>query len=495
DRIDTIFLKKVKGIKLVAITAFKVLKYAVITLMRNLWNTVISSIGVGSVNTVNSLFKSWRKIAPTYAMDLYSLEKFKKYKKDWNPVNIKHQEQVIPAKEKPCSTFQSAMKVTLTIGQCFGLNPVQGIRGDDPAKLRFKLLSWRCAYTAISLVGQFTMAFVLFLSLFKEASSTVDTATALLFYSFGFTTTILFFRIATKWPKLCMVIAKAESADPNTDAKLKRNFNIACGMILSLAFLEHGFSELHGISIALDCHPEKPLYETFMRDSFAWLFLYLPYNDFIGFLSHFFNIQCTFNWNFSDVFVICMSMYLTARLEQVNQRIIAAKDKDYNRSVHLVRQVDKIIGGVVFISFASNLFFVCSQLLHTLAGGIRAAPKCRPDLNTDRRFFGGYEHAVYFAFSFLFLVVRSLTVSLTASKVHAASIEPAHALYDVSSANYCVEVERFLDQIHGDTVALSGLQFFHVKRGLILTIAGTIVTYELVLMQFTGITPSSPEPG
>ncbi|KAH9633954.1 hypothetical protein HF086_015158 [Spodoptera exigua] len=203
--------------------------------MRNLWNTVISSIGVGSVNTVNSLFKSWRKIAPTYAMDLYSLEKFKKYKKDWS--------------------------------------------------------------------------------------------------------------------------------------------------------LEHGFSELHGISIALDCHPEKPLYETFMRDSFAWLFLYLPYNDFIGFLSHFFNIQCTFNWNFSDVFVICMSMYLTARLEQVNQRIIAAKDKVL-------------------------------------------------------RFFGGYEHAVYFAFSFLFLVVRSLTVSLTASKI-----------------------------------------------------AGTIVTYELVLMQFTGITPSSPEPG
>ncbi|CAH0698769.1 unnamed protein product [Spodoptera exigua] len=298
-----------------------------------------------------------------------------------DPVNIKHQEQVIPAKEKPCSTFQSAMKVTLTIGQCFGLNPVQGIRGDDPAKLRFKLLSWRCAYTGISLVGQFTMAFVLFLSLFKEASSTVDTA------------------------------------------------------------MEHGFSELHGISIALDCHPEKPLYETFMRDSFAWLFLYLPYNDFIGFLSHFFNIQCTFNWNFSDVFVICMSMYLTARLEQVNQRIIAAKDKnspssfwrtmreDYNRSVHLVRQVDKIIGGVVFISFASNLFFVCSQLLHTLA------------------FFGGYEHAVYFAFSFLFLVVRSLTVSLTASKVHAASIEPAHALYDVSSANYCVEVHKRADRL------------------------------------------------
>ncbi|CAH1643208.1 unnamed protein product [Spodoptera littoralis] len=476
--------------------------------MRNVWNTVISNIGVRSVNKVNGLFKSWGKIVPTYTMDLYSLEKFKKYKKDWSyPVNIRFQEPVIPEKEKPCSTFQAAMKVTLTLGQCFGLNPVQGIRGNEPAKLRFKFLSWRCAYTAISLLGQFTMAFVLFLSLFKESSSTVDTATTLLFYGFGFTTTILFLRIATKWPQLCMVIAKAESAEPNTDAKLNRKFNMVCVIILLLAFVEHGFSELHGISIALDCHPEKPLYETFIKGSFAWLFLFLPYNDFIGFLAHFFNIQCTFNWNFTDVFVICMSMYLTARLEQVNQRIIAAKDKnspssfwrtmreDYNRSVHLVRQVDKIIGGVVFISFASNLFFVCSQLLHTLAGGIKASPKCRSDLTADRRLFGGYEHSIYFVYSFLFLVIRSLAVSLTAAKVHAASIEPAHALYDVSSANYCVEVERFLDQIHGDTVALSGLQFFHVKRGLILTIAGTIVTYELVLMQFTGVSPASPEPG
>lgn len=71
------------------------------------------------------------------------------------------------------------------------------------------------------------------------------------------------------------------------------------------------------------------------------------------------------------------------------------------------------------------------------------------------RFFGGYEHSIYFVYSFLFLVVRSLAVSLTASKVHAASIEPAHALYDVSSANYCVEVrtgailfeKSFVDQL------------------------------------------------
>nr|AIG51911.1 gustatory receptor [Helicoverpa armigera]ASW18694.1 gustatory receptor 5 [Helicoverpa armigera]QJR83062.1 gustatory receptor 5 [Helicoverpa armigera] len=475
--------------------------------MQNGWNNVISNISVGSVNTVNYLFRTWERLAPNRNMDLYSLEKFKKYKNDWNyPVHVRYQDQVMAEKEKPRTTFQTAMKVTLTIGQCFGLNPVQGIREKDASKLRFKLLSGRCLFTFFSLIGQFIMAFVLFLSLFKETSSTVDTATALIFYSFGFTTTILFFRIATNWPKLCMHIAKVESVDPNTDNKLGKKFNIACISILFLALMEHLFSELHGISIALDCFPDTPVYESFMKLSFQWLFGFIPYSDFAGGMAHFSNLQCTFNWNFADVFVICMSMYLTARLEQVNQRIIAAKDKnspssfwrtmreDYNRSVHLVRQVDKIIGGVVFMSFASNLFFVCSQLLHTLAGGIKASQRCKPEIGADRRFFYGYEHSIYFVFSFSFLVIRSLAVSLTASKVHAASLEPAYSLYDVSSANYCVEVERFLDQIHGDTVALSGLQFFHVKRGLVLTIAGTIVTYELVLMQFTGITPTtSPE--
>ncbi|KAI8430273.1 hypothetical protein MSG28_000601 [Choristoneura fumiferana] len=104
----------------------------------------------------------------------------------------------------------------------------------------------------------------------------------------------------------------------------------------------------------------------------------------------------------------------------------------------------------------------------------------------------GYEQATYFVYSFGFLIARSLAVSLIASRVHTASREPAQALYFVPSTAYCVEVQRFLDQIHGDTIALSGLQFFNVKRGLVLTIAGTIVTYELVLMQFTGVTPTPP---
>ncbi|OWR54379.1 putative chemosensory receptor 1 [Danaus plexippus plexippus] len=46
------------------------------------------------------------------------------------------------------------------------------------------------------------------------------------------------------------------------------------------------------------------------------------------------------------------------------------------------------------------------------------------------------------------------------------------------------DVQRFLDQVTGDKIALTGLQFFRVTRKLLLNIAGTIVTYELVMFQF-----------
>lgn len=109
-----------------------------------------------------------------------------------------------------------------------------------------------------------------------------------------------------------------------------------------------------------------------------------------------------------------------------------------------------------------------------------------------------HEQAIYFLYSFAFLLTRSLAVSLIASKVHTASRVTAEYLYDVPSSTYCNEVDemhlirmtlainvlgklyvsnhgfqvqRFLNQIYGDEVALTGLQFFNVKRGLVLTVS------------------------
>ncbi|XP_034824132.2 gustatory receptor for sugar taste 64e-like [Maniola hyperantus] len=393
------------------------------------------------------------------------------------------------------------MKFTVIVGQLFSLNPVLGVWDTDTTKLRFTYFSGRCVYTFLTISCQVIFLNLLFLVRYLKTSDTdVKMTTALVFYASNTIITVLFLRIATKWPKLCQYIARTEAADPLYDTTLVRKCNLSCILILLLAALEHGLSEIAGFVLAADCEPEK-IYHTFIAHSFPWIEDIITYSQAIAILTQFLNIQCTFNWNFADVFVICISYYLTARLEQVNKKIAASRGKcvplsfwrtvreDYNRATSLVRRVDEVIGSVIFISFANNLFFICLQLLHMLADGIKITPACSE--GPEKRLFRGYEHAVYYAYSLIFLIFRSTTVSLIASRVHTASREPAYTLYEVPSAVYCIEVQRFIEQIHGETVALTGLQFFKVKRGIVLAIAGTIVTYELVLMQFTGVTPTA----
>nr|WHU27571.1 gustatory receptor 2 [Matsumurasca onukii] len=59
----------------------------------------------------------------------------------------------------------------------------------------------------------------------------------------------------------------------------------------------------------------------------------------------------------------------------------------------------------------------------------------------------------------------------------------------VPSTSYCKEVKRLYEQVSADTLALTGCQFFHVTRSVILTMVSTIVTYEVVLIQFGDYTP------
>ncbi|XP_052132334.1 uncharacterized protein LOC127751984 isoform X1 [Frankliniella occidentalis] len=90
---------------------------------------------------------------------------------------------------------------------------------------------------------------------------------------------------------------------------------------------------------------------------------------------------------------------------------------------------------------------------------------------------------LYILFSFGFLVVRASAVSLFAASVHENSRSVQDVLYCVCSEDYNEEVYRFLVQVTSDDVALSGCSMFKVTRGLLLTLAGTILTYEVVLVQ------------
>ncbi|CAD7003831.1 unnamed protein product [Ceratitis capitata] len=138
----------------------------------------------------------------------------------------------------------------------------------------------------------------------------------------------------------------------------------------------------------------------------------------------------------------------------------------YRLICDLIEQVDGIVSGMIMLSFANNLFFVCIQLLKSI--------NKMPSIS----------HFVYFYASLSFLLGRTLAVSLYLSEVNDRSREPLLVIKHVPREGYCAEIERFGHEVAVDKVALTGMQFFNITRGLVLAVAGTIVTYELVLIQF-----------
>lgn len=71
-----------------------------------------------------------------------------------------------------------------------------------------------------------------------------------------------------------------------------------------------------------------------------------------------------------------------------------------------------------------------------------------------------------------------------ASSIHDESKRPLKILRGIPSEGWLPETERFSQLIQKSCIAMSGKKFFHITRGMIITIAGTIITYELVLLQF-----------
>lgn len=80
--------------------------------------------------------------------------------------------------------------------------------------------------------------------------------------------------------------------------------------------------------------------------------------------------------------------------------------------------------------------------------------------------------------------MRTFGVSLFAARMNDESKKPVKILQTVPSSSWSIETKRLYDDVIFNNVALSGMDFFHLTRALILRMAGTIVTYELVLMQF-----------
>ncbi|CAH1643210.1 unnamed protein product [Spodoptera littoralis] len=90
----------------------------------------------------------------------------------------------------------------------------------------------------------------------------------------------------------------------------------------------------------------------------------------------------------------------------------------YSNLVKLVKEIDDNISSLILLSFFTDLFYICLQLFNSLQA------------------LSSPFYLLYYLYSFVFLVLRALMLSLFASNVHCAALEPVYSVYDVPSSVY-----------------------------------------------------------
>nr|XP_015836175.1 PREDICTED: gustatory receptor for sugar taste 64e-like isoform X1 [Tribolium castaneum] len=393
--------------------------------------------------------------------------------------------------------LQKSFAKVVILAQIFGFFPAQGILGRDFRAIHFTWASARVGYTIVTILGATFVTVLQLHKIFAKGLNVIE-ANRLFFYCSGLASGYLYLKLAMKWPRFmkdwsCVEVMMASYGWP---AGLNRRLNVLLAVFMSLALIEYILMQTNKLVLALECNnsTSEGFDYFFGKMSYSHIFSLMDYNIVMALVLQFITLQHTFIWVFNDVFVMLLSTALAYRFTQVTDRtqsmseskvgqIVTKKHstvllqnksesawknlrEDYNRLCRLCKRVDEEISYIVLMSFASDLLFILIQLFNSL----------RQMKNNLER--------IYFYWSFGFLIVRTVCLCLFGGKVNDESTQPMLVLNSVSADVYNLEIQRFIHQIGTLEVAFTGKNFFSITRGLILSIAGAIVSYELVLMQF-----------
>ncbi|XP_033242684.1 gustatory receptor for sugar taste 64f isoform X1 [Drosophila miranda] len=379
-------------------------------------------------------------------------------------------------------SFHQAVGRVLLVAEFFAMMPVKGVTAKHPGDLSF---SWRNVRTCFCLVFIASSLANFGLSLFKVLNNPIsfNSVKPIIFRGSVLLVLIVALRLAQQWPTLMMYWHEVEQGLPQYPSQVGKSqmghtirMVMLVGMMLS--FAEHLLSMISAIHYARYCNSTSdPIKNYFLRTNDE-IFYVTSYSTALALWGKFQNVYSTFIWNYMDMFVMIVSIGLAAKFRQLNNDLRNFKGMhmapsywserriQYRNICILCDKMDDAISLITMVSFSNNLYFICVQLLRSL--------------NT----MPSVAHAVYFYFSLIFLIGRTLAVSLYSASVHDESRLTLRYLRCVPKDSWCPEVKRFSEEVINDEVALSGMKFFHLTRKLVLSVAGTIVTYELVLIQF-----------
>ncbi|XP_070498930.1 gustatory receptor for sugar taste 64a-like [Chironomus tepperi] len=312
----------------------------------------------------------------------------------------------------------------------------------------------------------------------------------IVFYCVGICSSLLYVRVAYKWNELLhlyedvdFIFCKSPYALSGWSLKTQIRFTIF--MVIFFALCEHSlswYSFLHDRYVqATICHWEIGSWVFYITSlHLSHIYRLFPVNTFSVLWAEYMNISFTFAWNYVDLFIMVMSLSIAMKFRMINERLEFFRGRvvtdtfwdeircHYNKICELNEYVDELIGNLICVACLGDLYSICLQLLNVATPLPYSANK------------------IYFWYSTAFLICRTFAMFLTTASVNDESIKPLAVFRSIPSDGWFHQTQRLCSQIQLNSAALSGRNFFFLTRSIIISIAGTIITYELVLLQFDG---------
>ncbi|XP_050508145.1 gustatory receptor for sugar taste 64f-like [Diabrotica virgifera virgifera] len=298
-----------------------------------------------------------------------------------------------------------------------------------------------------------------------------------------------------KWPTYINYINDIEV----TILKKYRSINLRRKIDLVIIFstlcvtVEHSLA-ISNFVMSRDCTNEATGFEHYIRKQFHYFYYVFDYNIVNGIWLLVLSWLSIFIWNFSDIVLICISIIYTNRFNQINERIqtfVKSRKKrktvlpsrcdetkktinkfwkdvrdDYTKICAMCFKSSSFFNDIILFTYACNLLFILIQLFVSL--------RRREQVIELLYFFG----------SFVFVVTRTVMVSIYGGWLYESGRAALPMLNAVPCDLYNEEVAMFINQIYTNSPSLSGRNLFFITKGLVLSIAASIITYELVLIQF-----------
>ncbi|XP_060809403.1 gustatory receptor for sugar taste 64a-like [Amyelois transitella] len=313
-----------------------------------------------------------------------------------------------------------------------------------------------------------------------------------MFYANSIICLVLTSRLAASWEKqtaLWIAVERAMTLNIPPDATIKKRMIIVTIVMSVCGCVEHFLSVVSQIDFNL---PASTILKQYILSSHGFLFMKSSYSCWLALPLLFISNIATILWGFQDFIIIVISMGLTSRYHRLNQFVakLCALEKQnrercektepikvytwrkireaYVKQAMLVRTVNDGVGALITLSCFVNFYFISLQLFLGITQGLT----------------GGLLKQVYYIVSLCWVVMRISGVVLAASDVNLHSKMALQYLHGCNFKYYNVEVDRLQNQLTKDYVALSGMGFFTLTKTILLQMAGSVITYELVLIQF-----------